>query len=409
MKILALARDIPATSRMPGSPRFFHFCRELSRQHSLILVAMCNSDERKKAFEEDPQSQGVFQKIFILPPRPKTTWWGRQNHRLHLASHLLLKYSHAKYYSEICQLTQRYTKEYGADVVLVDGLQMSQYLFFTRDVPAVLDLADSMTLLFSRIAAREPATWRKLMLQMECWGVSRWEKILPRYFPRLVVISEVDKDAILQLNPEARLSIIANGVDREYFRFRKNSGTTNKLVFTGVMGYGPNEDGAVFFVREVFPIVRETMREVQFFIVGQGPTAVVRDLAREPGVTVTGTVDDIRPYVWDSTIYVCPLRFGAGVKNKVLSALSLGTPVVTTSIGAEGIGGEDGRHYLIADTPEQFAAAILRICQNRELARTLVENGVNLIDRKYSWHEKGELLEKELIDVTFGQNSSSKT
>jgi glycosyltransferase involved in cell wall biosynthesis len=385
---------------MPGSPRLVSFCRELSRSHKISLVAVSGSQERREQFENDPQIAGVFEEMTFLSPAPKPTWPGKQRHRFHLASHYLTKYTSPEYYRGVCGLvTERMARNGAVDAVYVDGLSMTQYLDSKRDIPAVVDLHDSHTLLLTRTIRIEPDILNKLRIYLEKRSVAKWEASLKETFDLVITNSAVDEAMIKKLAPSTATLTIPNGVDVEYFSASRNGGRPERLVFTGVIGYGPNEDAVLYFCRDVFPLIRAQNPGVEFWAVGHEPSVRVRSLAEQPGVHVTGSVDDIRPYVQSAGIYICPLRYGSGVKNKILAAMAMGKPVVATPVSLEGIEVRGDHDVLIADSPGEFAAKVSKLLADEVFAKKLGENGCRLVRDKYSWKAKAQLLENVLRDL----------
>jgi glycosyltransferase involved in cell wall biosynthesis len=156
-------------------------------------------------------------------------------------------------------------------------------------------------------------------------------------------------------------------------------------MFIGSMDYPPCVDAALYFCREIFPRIRHTISAAEFWIVGRNPGSEVLQLAGD-GVHVTGQVDDVIPYYRQSTVCVVPLRAGGGTRLKILEAMALGRPVVSTTIGCEGLDVVDGVHLLIADTPEQFAEKTIRLLTDRQLYQDISANGRQLVVTKYDWN-----------------------
>jgi glycosyltransferase involved in cell wall biosynthesis len=204
---------------------------------------------------------------------------------------------------------------------------------------------------------------------------------------------------------------IPNGVDIEYFAPAAAESDGKKLVFTGVMDYGPNEDAVLNFCEHTFPLIQRAMPEIEFWVVGSGPTARVQALTSQSGVHVTGEVDDVRPYVQSAALFVCPLRSGAGMKNKILAAMAMRRPVVATSLSLEGLEALPEEHVLVADGAEAFAAQVLRLLREPPLAQRLVDRAYRLVTERYSWTARGEMLEASLchVQAVHGVNRGSFT
>jgi glycosyltransferase involved in cell wall biosynthesis len=181
--------------------------------------------------------------------------------------------------------------------------------------------------------------------------------------------------------------VLRNGVDLEYFHPRPDKAESAHLVFTGVMDYYPNVDGCVHFVHEVFPLIRAQVPDCRFTIVGSRPTAQIQQLAEVEGVSVTGFVDDVRTYLESATISVAPLRIARGIQNKVLEAMSSGLPVVGTTSATQGVEGQAGRDFLLADSVEDQAAAILGLLHDPAEAQALGQRARQFVEQNYAWAE----------------------
>ncbi len=217
-----------------------------------------------------------------------------------------------------------------------------------------------------------------------------------------IAISRQDEEAIRNSCCRARTMVIPNGIDSEFFASRNPAQIgpgTGRLVFTGVMRYPPNSDAARYFAREVFPLIRKEWPAAEFWIVGADPPPSLRELSEIPGIKITGTVDDVRPILYESDIFVCPLRQGTGVKNKVLAAFAMKIPVVATRNSLLGINAVNGEHFLAAETPEEFAREVGTLLANPQRAGILATNSRMLVEQHYSWCRYGAVLERALAGV----------
>jgi len=404
MKILVLAPDVPATSRMPGSPRLFNLSRELSRRHELLLLTHRSSQERHQAFLNDPTTAQVFTRIEVLPDPPAVRWWGQQRHRVHLAGHFETRYRQTEYYRSVRGQIRDLCIHERIDLIYVDLLAMTQYVDPQMNIPAIVDVHDSQTLLWRRMLNAE-RDWRKrLSAYSALITAKRIEGRLGRTFDLIVTNSTVDEQVIRGLSTKPKTLTITNGVDMEYFAPDSILPEADKLVFTGVMGYGPNEDAALHFVEDIFPLVKAKRPQVQFWIVGSGPSERVKALTRISGVHVTGKVDDIRPYVRSAAVFVCPLRVGSGVKNKILAAMAMQKATVATSMSIDGLDLADGREVSLADEPQAFAEKVVRLLTDQKAAQQLGINGLARVQGQYSWAAMGKELETAIQSVMASRN-----
>lgn len=400
MKILVVGSDLPATSSMPGSPRLFSLCRHLSREHRLTLAAVAQSAERQREFVADPMTAGVFDEVVVLPTPPAFGWLGAQRHRLRQAPYFITQYRTPAFYADQCRRIRDLYVGGGFDAIFVDGIWVAQYVEGARlGCPAVVDLHDSITLLTVRTRDREKTWLGRQRLSSSVRSIGKIEARLNRTFGAVIVNSSVDEAFLRRLNPAANTLTIGNGVDADFFSPGDVEPDPSKIVFTGVMTYEPNEDAAIHFADSIFPVIKARRPEMEFWIVGKDPGPRVRALAERPGVHVTGSVPDVRPYARSAGVIVSPLRFGTGVKNKLLAALSMRKPVVASSPTIEGLAVVDGRDLLVADDPADFAAKVIRLIEDPAYGRRLAESGQAFVRENYSWESSARQLERALLDV----------
>ncbi len=239
---------------------------------------------------------------------------------------------------------------------------------------------------------------RSLVKKTRAWLFSRmmrqWEPRYAERFGRCVAMSEVDKQYLTAANPRLRTKVITNGVDTRSFQPLPLPANSNSLIFVGSMRYAPCIDAVQFFCGEVLPRIRSVVGEVDFWIVGKDPAPEVMKLEGN-GVHVTGMVSDVVPYYDRSAVCVVPLRAGGGTRLKILEAMGLGRPVVSTTIGCEGLDIVDGKHLLIADSPEQFALQTVRLLKDRELYDRMATDARQLVAARYDW----DVIADELMDL----------
>ena len=229
--------------------------------------------------------------------------------------------------------------------------------------------------------------------------LKRYEQHYCQKFSDLVVTTEEDLKQMAELSGKERIHVISNGVDLDVFTMRSQDPGGQNLVFIGAMDNLPNIDAVTFLAKEIFPLVRENYPQATLSLVGARPNAAVKSLGELPGVTVTGKVPEMRPYLHESTVCVVPMRTGYGIKNKTLEAMAAGIPVVASDRGLEGLA-VDGKSVplraLRAASPAEYAAAIGRLFDSTELRQQLSENGRALIEQEYTWAIAGAQYEKAL-------------
>ncbi|MBD2578294.1 glycosyltransferase family 4 protein [Oscillatoria sp. FACHB-1406] len=226
----------------------------------------------------------------------------------------------------------------------------------------------------------------------------RYEKQYCNAIDRIVVTTPDDEEFLHRFNADARIEIIANGVDLELFPYRTEDPGGHRLIFVGAMDFQHNIDAVRFFALEVLPPLRQRYPDAEFIVAGNRPTAEIQALGEHPGVVVTGKVPSMVEYLHRSTVCVVPLRTGFGIKNKTLEAMAAGVPVVGSDRGLEGleVDGEPLR-ALRANTVEEYITAIARLFENPELRADIAKNARILIEKEFSWESAGERYERVLL------------
>jgi len=198
-------------------------------------------------------------------------------------------------------------------------------------------------------------------------------------------VSDADAAEIERMSPGTAVSIVRNGVDLTHFTPDFNSGTPHLMVFTGAMDWRPNIDGATFFVREILPRIRKHDPDAHLLVVGSNPSeSLVRALAA-PFVRFTGSVEDVRPYLKQARLVVVPLRIGGGTRLKILEAWAVGRPVISTTIGAEGLPVEDGKNIALADSAEAFAQRAVELLNDTSAANPFGVAGRRVVEELFGW------------------------
>jgi glycosyltransferase involved in cell wall biosynthesis len=242
---------------------------------------------------------------------------------------------------------------------------------------------------------RRPRHWHAAGYSFVQWlKLARYERRAMRDYDAVVAVSEEDRRTLLRLDPAGRIGVVPNGVDTAHFSraaiVRERAGPFSfraaTLVFSGTLDFRPNVDAVTWFAREVLPLIRARRPDARLLVVGRRPAPTLQALAAEGVLTLTGEVPDARPYLAGAAVYVVPMRIGGGVRFKLLEALALEAPVVSTGMGAEGIDGlRDGEHCLLADAPAAFADSVLRLLADPTMGRQLGEAGRALMLGSYDW------------------------
>jgi sugar transferase (PEP-CTERM/EpsH1 system associated) len=285
------------------------------------------------------------------------------------------------------------------DVCVADFLAATPNVPLYGPVPVALFEHNVEYMIWHRLCRTEPRWWRRALLQQEWRKMRRWEARQCARAGVTVAVSATDREEIARLAPAARVREVPTGVDLEYFSPNGAPTAPGRLVFTGSMDWYPNEDAILHFIDAILPAIRREVPEVSLAVVGRNPTARLRAAASAAGVHVTGTVQDVRPFVAESEVYVVPLRVGGGTRLKIFEALAMGKAVVSTSIGAEGLPVIPGEHFLRADEAAVFARAVVTLLRRSADRRRLGLAGRALVEARYSWAEAARRLEAHLEEA----------
>lgn len=275
-------------------------------------------------------------------------------------------------------------------------------------IPSVMHFAELDSDKWRQYGERErfPMSW---IYRREYKTLRTVEKRLAAVGAENVLCTTLEKEIFDREIPGVSSMVLRNGIDLDYYRPAPDQVEPGHIVFTGVMDYLPNVDGCVWFVSEVLPRLRERCGEdVRFTIIGTDPNAEVLALAKEPGVTVTGFVDDTRDWLRRGAITVAPLRIARGIQNKVLEAMAMGHPVVGTTSATQGVEGEDGRDYVVADTADALFESVARLLENPDEGRALGQRGRRFVEDRYDWEVVFDPLD-ELVTRLTGQSREATT
>ena len=266
------------------------------------------------------------------------------------------------------------------DVVHVRQLPMSAYAAELDRMPRLLELVDAETLATARGRGDRLRTAVRHLLAVAI------ERRALRAFPIVTVVAEADAAALRRLGPGSRVEVVPNGVDTVRFRPQPEIPVSpGSIVFVGAMSFPPNIEAVRWFVSDVMPILRVSWPSVHLSIVGRDPSSVVRALADDPSVTVTGEVADVRPFLSRAQVVIAPMVSGGGIKNKVLEAFAMERAVVATPLAVEGIAALAGRDLLVAETAAEFAAAVIALLEDGRRAAAIAAAGRSLVMTRYTW------------------------
>jgi glycosyltransferase involved in cell wall biosynthesis len=226
--------------------------------------------------------------------------------------------------------------------------------------------------------------WRAVSWR-EYKAIARLERLYLGLADHVLTVSQKDLDIFSAYIPREKMTLVETGVDVDYFKPAPQHEKPHTLVFTGSMDWTPNEDGILWFVESVLPLVRKEIPNTQLVIVGRKPSRRIQELAKDPRIRVTGKVDDIRPYLAEASVYIVPLRIGGGTRIKIFEAMAAGKAVVSSGLGAEGLPVENRKNIVLVDEAKDFAREIVALERNPAEREKLGKSARRLVESKYSW------------------------
>lgn len=383
--ILLISRCPPYPLHLGDRLIIWHLARELSQAgYTLDLLAFAQFDSD---WHETDHYAPFFRHITLIP-EPVRTPLAYLKRVLMPAARFPTR-ADAAWSAAMWQQIDHHLAHYAYDGVhLFGSVQVYEFAHLLRDMHSVITPYESYSLFLKRVLARQfnplDVARRAIAQRLERWMFTP--------YPITTVVAPPDKAELHRLNPALDVRVIPNGVDTTYFDPDATLDIpahidVNRcgLLFTGNYEYAPNHQAAKWLITRILPAVRQHIPDAQAWIVGNAPPADLQALASDD-VLITGRVPDMRPYLKQAAVFVCPLVTGAGIKNKVLEALAMGVPVIATPLSMDGIQAQPEQHALVAEV-DTMAAQVVRLLGDAALRQGLSQNGRQLIETAYSWQQ----------------------
>ncbi|HMC20889.1 MAG TPA: glycosyltransferase [Thermoanaerobaculia bacterium] len=374
-----------------GRLRSFHILSELSRRHRVtVLTTHAPGEDPHALAGQLPDCDRVMSFPYAAPKAGSLQFVGA------LARSWLspLPVDVLKWRVPALQVeVARILGSGGVDVCVADFLHAATHVPLEGSVPVVLFAHNVEHMIWKRLAANENRLWRRALLEIEWRKLRRSERLACTRSRSVISVSPIDAACLAEGAVSAQIESIQTGVDTAYFAANGTPEADSHLVFSGAMDWYPNEDAMLFFIAEILPRIRMEIPEVSVTVVGRNPSARFRAAGAAAGIRITGTVDDVRPFIDEGAVYVVPLRIGGGTRLKIFEALSMGKAVVSTTVGAEGLPLNDGEHFVRADAPSDFSRAVVSLLRDPMRRRALGAAGRDLMQARYSWRNVAQTFE----------------
>lgn len=371
-----------------GKIRTYHTLRHLRNRHHVTYLTL---DDGSAAPEAEALAQEYcheFVRVSFRPPGRGSLGFYRD-----LALNLLspLPFVITRYAVHEMEHALRGLARRGLDLIVCDFLAPSPNLPENLGVPTLLFQHNVEATIWERHTAVS-STWARRLYMRDQWRkMRRYEQAQCLRFDHVVAVSEEDRDAFVRNYGARSVSWVPTGVDTEYFKPKPEAAPRPlEVVFVGSMDWMPNEDGVAWFMTEVLPMIRSSLPDVSFTIVGRSPTPAVEALGREHHAEVTGTVPDVRPFLDRCALVVVPLRVAGGTRLKIYEAMAMEKAVVSTRVGAEGLAARDGVEIRLADEPRAFAESVIGLLKAPSEAARMGRTAAALVREHHGWSVAGE-------------------
>ncbi|HEU4686135.1 MAG TPA: glycosyltransferase [Nitrospira sp.] len=390
MRLLWLKTDLLHPVDAGSKIRTYNILRELKRRHRIVYITLEDGTGTSQAYES---AEEYCHRLIPVPHRISQKFSSAFYREVAGNALSDLPYAIQRYRSQaFAEAVRRAVTAERIEVTVCDFLHPSINVPATLSCPTVLFQHNVEAMILRRHYETQSHPLIRAYFRSQWRRMRKYEREACRRFDEVIAVSEDDCRAMASDYGLAQVTHIPTGVDTDYFRPAGRAPRESAhLVFTGAMDWLPNDDAMCFFVNDILPIVRRAVPEVRLTIVGRNPLPRVVALPEQDShIVVTGRVSDVRPYMERAAVYVVPIRIGGGTRLKIYEAMAMERPVVTTSIGAEGLPVKHGEDVLVADKPEEFAASIIALLKDQVFARQLGLRAAEIVRSRFGWKEAAD-------------------
>ena len=387
---------VPATHG--GRIRSFNLLKELAKRHRVTVFTFYTKQQN------DPhrQLEDLFERLIYftirIPPKPSL------EDTLHYARNLLTgrPYAVAKWLKpEARQRLHELLQQESYDIVICDFLPAFGIVPKDLPCPKILFTHNVEAMIWQRHYRTAHNPVMKMVYWREYSAMSKLERDYAQAADHVLAVSEPDRSSFNRIAGNEKVSLIPTGVDVDYFQPQPTAEHANTLVFSGSMDWLANEQAIFFFEQQILPRIRRQVPDVSLLVVGRDPSAPLRELAvRGPAITVTGTVDDVRPFMAKASVYIVPLLVGGGTRLKIYEAMAMGKAIVSTTLGAEGLDVKNGENIIFANDPASFGDCVVRLLQQPEQRSKMGVAARRWVTENYSWAAVTRTLDDVLEQVS---------
>ncbi len=396
MKILLTCKEFPHSKVIGGPIIIYNRLKHLSKNHLVSLAAFSKEGDE----EYIPSVKGYCHDLKLIPLPPKRSPFKTAADFLFSpVPHYFLRVHDSP---EMSRAIAEMIEKDRYDFVISEYSVMGQFIHRNSLLPPVRRIISVHECYYlARLKDFRFYKWgrKKLRELINLKGLKKYEFDMYAQADKVLTLTPQGKDELLAIRPDLDIDIVPHGVDVDHFAFSDPDEGDPSIVFVGNYLHYPNVDAVLFFYQEMWPEVKRACPGLKFVVVGQAPPREIQNMALNESITVTGRVDDVTPYIRKAQLFICPVRLGGGFRGKILEAMAVGRPIVSTSLGAEGIPSMDGENIMIADSPEDFVSSIEKLLEDRDLYERIRQAGRQLVEEKYSWAKGVEVMEGILEDM----------
>jgi glycosyltransferase involved in cell wall biosynthesis len=401
MRILFVSFWFPFPPDNGSRIRVFNIIKGLSKRHEVFLVSQFQSDSNP----DDPGELAQYCKIVSLHGSRFFKPWTLRS-LLGYASKTPRSYLDT-FDPAVKSAVTEAVRQIKPDALVVSTLTGSVHIDEHIGIPTVLIDHNCEYAVLKRAADKMPNGFKKLRRDLGWKKAASWEANVCRRFDRVVMVSESDKALLLEAAPDlTNVRVVSNGVDTDRFDPSAWRPEPNTLLHNGAMTYSANLDAVRYYADEVYPILKRDCPEAKLKVTGRTDGVDLRGLEQHDGIEFTGYVRDMRDALYASSACIVPLRQGGGMRLKIPEAMAAGVPVISTSMGAEGLECTHGKDILIADSAEEFAHAIKRILTAPEFAKEIARQARQLVEQRYSWSALGDQFADVVEEAISGEHGN---
>ncbi|MFL6467084.1 MAG: glycosyltransferase [Pyrinomonadaceae bacterium] len=384
MRILWLKTELLHPVDKGGKIRTYQMLKELKKNHDVTYLTLDDGSADTEAVERATE---YCTNLITIKHAVAEKFSGRFYIELAINSYSQLPYALEKYVSaEMRRAIVKLVAEDRHDILICDFLAPAVNVPDNLPIPTLLFQHNVEAMIWRRHFEFAKNPIKRAYLKGQWRRMSEYERQACRRFDRVIAVSPEDAESMKVEYAIENISDVPTGVDTDYFAMDENPRAGKKVVFTGSMDWLPNEDAIIWFAENVWPRILEEVSGASLVVVGRNPSTSIVELGqRSKTITVTGSVPDVRPYMADASVFVVPIRIGGGTRLKIFEAMAMGIPVVSTTVGAEGLSVKDGVHLLLRNDPAEFAAGVVELLKNMNLAGSIGRQAAEHVRTSYGW------------------------